>query len=253
MHDAPAPRQLPALRPSDQSTLRTSDPQIGELYRFMAEAELRFATLRMRIVDQRQTTNGDETETFDVWLRHPAQAKVVTTRGAETERDFEVWITDGEHVHVYEARMNTTSLRPQPVLPVGATDERLPAFARLYVPVTPLPPESLADTFIHPNGFCRNVLATGVTSQTGTQLLAGGREAILLRCDHPRTNHVLTDRPDHWLEVGVDRQTGLILLLAEHVGGQLTRQAEAVSVGLDEPIPDAAFQLHVSSDTQVLY
>jgi hypothetical protein len=76
---------------------------------------------------------------------------------------------------------------------------------------------------------------------------------LLLRSDHPRTSHVLTDRPDHWLEVGVDRQTGLILLLAEHVGDQMTRHAEAVSVGIDEPIGDEAFRLHISNDTRVLY
>jgi hypothetical protein len=253
MHDVPAPVRTAPRRPPQQVSLASAAPSLEELYRFAAEAELRFATLRMRIVDRRTTTHGAETETYDVWLRHPARAKVVTSRGAEADRDFEVWITNGENVRTYDARMNTTSIRRQPALPVGAIDASLPAFARLYVPVTPLPPESLADTFVHPNGFCRNVLATGVTRQMGTQVLADGREAILLRCDHPRTNHVLTDRPDHWLEVGVDRQTGLILLLAEHVGDQLTRHARATSLSLDEPIPDAAFELHVSSDTQALY
>ena len=44
---------------------RTSDPELHDLFRFMAEAELRFETLRMRIVDRRTTTHGDETETHD--------------------------------------------------------------------------------------------------------------------------------------------------------------------------------------------
>ena len=143
--------------------------------------------------------------------------------------------------------------RRLPNLPVGAADASLPSFARLYVPVTPLPPETLAETFIHPHGFCRNVLATGQTRRLGTAVLLGGREAIVLRCDHPRTSHVLTDRPDHWLEVAVDYQTGLILLLAEHIGGRITRHGEVVSLGLDEPITDDAFRLHLSADTLRLY
>jgi hypothetical protein len=83
--------------------------------------------------------------------------------------------------------------------------------------------------------------------------MANGREAILLRCDHPRTSHVLTDRPDHWLEIGVDLQTGLIVLLAEHVGDQMTRHAEATMVNLDERIADEAFTIHLSADTRRIY
>ena len=105
------------------------------------------------------------------------------------------------------------------------------------MPQTALPAETVADTFVHPNGFCRNVLRTGVVYRRGTASLAGGRETILLRCDHPRTSHLLLDRPDHWLEVGVDAQTGMILLLAEHVGDRITRHAEATSVRLDEVDP----------------
>ena len=106
---------------------------------------------------------------------------------------------------------------------------------------------------MHPNGLCRNVLSSGVVSRRGTAALAGGRETTLLRSDHPRVSTVLLDRPDHWLEVGVDDQTGMLLLLAEHVGDNMTRHAEAVSVRLDEPIPDAAFVLHVSADTRTIY
>jgi hypothetical protein len=94
---------------------------------------------------------------------------------------------------------------------------------------------------------------TGVIYRRGTALMANGREAILLRCNHPRTSHVLTDRPDHWLEVGVDVQTGMIVLLAEHVGDQMTRHAELTTLSLDERITDEAFQLHLSSDTRRIY
>lgn len=253
MHEAPVATQLPAPRAPDQPTLTTSEPEIPELFRFMTEAELRVETLRMRIVDRRTTTHGDEVETHEVWLRHPGFVKVISTRGNTLDRDYDVWISNGETVQTYDARANLATKRRLPIRPVGADDPELPAYARIYTPVSTLPAETLADTFIHPNGFCRNVLATGVITRRGTQELATGREAILLRCDHPRTSHVLTDRPDHWLEVGVDLQTGMIVLLAEHVGELLTRHAEATMIAIDEPLTDDNFRLHVSSDTRRLY
>ena len=235
------------------ATLPTREPDLVALYRFMAEAELRFETLRMRIADRRFGTTGETVETSEMWLRHPGLAKVVQTRGAPTERDFDVWVTDGESVQTFVAANNLATHRRVPPRPVGTDDPALPEFARLYVPVTPLPAETLADTFVHPHGFCRNVLATGVTRRRGTAVLLGDREAIILRCDHPRVSHVLTDRPDHWLEVAVDYQTGLILLLAEHVGGRMTRHGEVTSLSLDESIGDEAFRIHASADTRTLY
>lgn len=253
MHDLPAPARTAQLRSPGLVTLTGDEPAPGELFRFMEQAELRFETLRMRIVDEKTTTHGLERETYEVWLRHPGWAKVVTTRGEPRERDFEVWTSDGETVRTYDARAALSTVRRIMNVPFGATDASLPAHARIYLPVTPLPMESLPETFVHPRGLCRNVLSTGAVRIVGTAELAGGREAIVLRSDHPRTSHVLTDRPDHWLEVGVDRQTGVILLLAEHVGGRITRHAQAVWVSLDEAIGDEAFTIHVSSDTRVLY
>lgn len=254
MHDAPSATSLPALRPAEQPALSAAtQPELAELFAFMAEAELRFDSLRMRIVDKRTTTNGDEVETHDIWLRHPGHAKVVSNRGDPNERDYDVWAADGDKVHTYDAKGNITTERRLPVRPVGADSADLPPWSRIYLPVTTLPPESLADTFVHPRGFCHNVLMTGPVYRRGTQQMANGREAILLRCDHPRTSHVLTDRPDHWLEVGIDLQTGMVVLLAEHIGETMTRHAEAVSVSLDERIPDEAFTLHVSADTRRIF
>ena len=48
----------------------------------------------------------------------------------------------------------------------------------------------------------------------------------------PRSTYVLTDRPDRWLEIGVDRQTGFIVLLVEHIGDVVTRHAQVISLGL---------------------
>lgn len=244
----------PAPHPSPlYTTLPSKAPTLDELFRFMSEAELRFDSLRLRIEDRRVTTHGEELETHEVWLRHPGQAKVTSTRGAQLDRDFDVWLRDGDQVRTYDRATNTATVRRRPVHPAGATRADLPSFARVYEPLTQLPPESLADTFVHPHGFCRNVLVTGVITTRGTAALPNGREVLLVRSAHPRTTQVLTDRPDHWLEIAVDTQTGLILLLAEHVGGQMTRRAEVTAIGVDDPIPDSAFKLHLSSDVRVLY
>jgi hypothetical protein len=256
MHDSSAqPRALQAgpLAAPESPTLPEATPPIGELFDFMAQAELRFETLRMRIVDRQVTTHGDEVVTHEIWLRHPGTVKVISTRGASSEGDYDVWVSDGETVRTYNAAGHTMTTRAARLGPVGAQDPSLPRHARVYGVQTALPAESLADTFVHPNGFCRNVLATGPISYRGSAALANGREAILLRCDHPRVSHVLLDRPDHWIELGVDAQTGMILLLAEHVGDSITRHAEVVDVRLDENIPDSAFALHVSADTRRIY
>lgn len=253
MHDTEAPPANALLRPPTHATLYGTSPSTSELFRFMAEAELRFNSLRMRIVDRRINTAGEQVETTEVWLRHPGRAKVVQTRGNAAQRDYDVWVGDGETVQTYTGHNHLVTRRSVQPRPVGAANDALPGHARIYVPVTPLPPETLAETFIHPHGFCSNVLATGAVRELGTAALVNAREALVLRCDHPRVSHVLTDRPDHWLEVAVDRQTGMILLLAEHVGGRITRHGEVVALALDEPLTDDLFTVHVSSDATLLY
>jgi hypothetical protein len=245
-------RALTTVRAPEFPTLPDETPALNELFDFMAEAELRFQSLRMRIVDRQNTTHGEEVVTHDIWLRHSGFAKIVSTRGESTEGDYDTWLSDGEAVRTYSALGKLATRRRVPQLPVGVLDPELPRYARVYQPQTYLQAETVADTFVHPHGFCRNVLATGVVTRRGTAAIAG-REAILLRCDHPRTSHVLLDRPDHWLEVGVDAQTGMLLLLAEHVGDRITRHAQAANVSLDETIPDSAFTIHISSDTRTIY
>lgn len=246
-------RALTTPRAPELATLPDETPELRDLFEFMAEAELRFESLRMRIVDRQNTTHGEEMVTHEVWLRHTGFAKLVSRRGGATEGDYDVWVTDGESVRTFNALGKLATRRRVPQPPVGSLDPDLPSWARVYKPQTPLQAETVADTFVHPHGFCRNVLATGVVTRRGTASLAGGRETILLRCDHPRTSHLLNDRPDHWLEVGVDAQTGMLLLLAEHVGAQITRHTEAIDVSLDETIPDSAFAIHASADTRTIY
>ncbi len=96
--------------------------------------------------------------------------------------------------------------------------------------------ETLPDTFVHPAGYCQNVLATGRTWISGTDIVAG-REAIVVECDHPRAIEMAADRPDFHIQIVVDRADGVILRLTETIGGDVTRQAEVVTFEPNAAIP----------------
>lgn len=244
-------QERPAL--PTRVALEGAAPSLEDLFGFMAEAELRVGSLRLRIVERTITARGETEVTFDVLLRADGHARVTRRRSGDLlGRDYDVWSTDGATVTTYDARSERASVRPMPVPPVGVTARDLPRFARVYQPRTRLPAESLADTFIHPHGYIRNVLLTGVVTTTGSTLLAG-RETFLLRLDQPRSTYLLTDRPDRWVELGVDRQTGFITLLVEHIGDTVTRHAEVTSLEVDPAIPDEAFTVHLPGDVRRIY
>ena len=249
------PATIGAALPLPAPTAPGADlPAIVELFGFMRDAERRFETLRMQIVDRTVAAGADGDIFIDVWLRHPGQAKIVTgVTGGAVRAGFDTWLSDGVTVRRYDARARVIRSRPLAGPPGGADGPDLPAFARVYRPRTPLPAGSLAETFVHPHGFCRNVLSTGALRFDGVRELAGGREAVVIRCDHPRTTKVLTDRPDHRLDIAVDRVTGAILQLVERVGDRVTRDAEALAFEPDAPVSDADFELHVSAGVRRLY
>ena len=112
--------------------------------------------------------------------------------------------------------------------------------------------ETLPETFVHPAGYCQNILATGRCTVTGTDIVSG-REAILLECDHPRTTEVASDRPDFHISIAVDRDTGVILRLVESIGGIETRHAEVVELQPDVPLPPSAFAFVFPTGTTMLY
>jgi hypothetical protein len=245
---APAVYRAPRL-----VALPSDAPSLGELFGFMADAELRVQSLRMRIQDLRITARGEDPLWIDIALRHPGHARVVTRRSEDAlGRDYDMWITDGELVRTFDAQANAASVRPLKRGVVGAESPDLPGFARLTRSLTLLPADSLAETFVHPYHYARNVLATGVMSLVGVSTIAN-REALIIRSDHPRSTLVLTDRPDRWIEVGVDRQTGFLLLLAEHIGDHVARHAEVSLLDIDPTIGDDVFTLHLSSDVRMLY
>jgi hypothetical protein len=244
----------PAYRSPTLVALDEDAPRLEDLFTFMADAELRLETLRMRVEERVATAAGEELSTIELVLRHPGRARIMTRRGSDPlGREYRVWASDGQVVTTYDATDERASIRPVRAPLVGADDPGKPRFARVYVPRTALPLNSVMETLIHPHGLIRNVLLTGPVALVGTTHLAGGRETLVVRADHPRSSHVLTDRPDRWLEVGVDRRTGFITLLAEHVGDRVTRHAQAVSLEVDGFIPDEAFVVHLPTDVRMIY
>jgi hypothetical protein len=245
--------QVPAAQSASRITLADDAPSIEDLFSFAREAELRVRTLRMSIQERLVTARGAETISHEIQLKHPGHARVTTRRGAdETSGDYAIWLSDGETATNYRAADKVTSTRrlPQPV--AGSDGPDVPSFARQYQPLTRLPAGSLADTFIHPHGLFRSVLVTGPLAVVGVRPVAG-REAVVVRADHPRSAMVLVDRPDRSIEVGIARDSGFVVLLSERIGDQVTRHAEVTTLELDPTLFDSAFELRLPADVRKLY
>jgi hypothetical protein len=228
-------------------------PSLAELFTFARDAELRFETLRLQIEDRVQGATGERRTLIDVALRHPGSVRVTTTdpdRG--TRGNHSVWISDGETVRTFSGRSRVGTDRPVRRGIRGLESPDLPGTASVYIPLTELPRETLPETFVHPAGFCQNVLATGDCVVAGTAE-QNGREVIVVDCHHPRAVQVSADRPDHQLQVWFDRETGVISRLIESIAGQVTRDAVATVLNPDAALPSAAFSFTFPSDARMLF
>src|SRR4029077_17246561 len=76
---AALPVPVDGRRVPEVAALPAGLPSVTDLFDFMRDAETRFATLRMLTVDGTWTARGEEATTVDVLLRHPGDAKVVTS------------------------------------------------------------------------------------------------------------------------------------------------------------------------------
>jgi len=231
----------------------TGLPTPGLLFDFMRDAERRFETLRMRIEERTATAAGELLVEMEVYLRHPNEARVTTTEpvGGPTG-NYEIWLSDGRTVRTYSARHRLATERPVRPVVRGTNGPDLPGFSRIYRPVTPLPTETLPELFVHPAGYCQNVLATGRCDILGTADVSG-REAIVVRCAHPRSVERVADRPDFAVELAVDRDTGCILRLTELVAGAVTRDAIAAVFEPDGTLPPSAFAFSVPEGTTRIF
>jgi outer membrane lipoprotein-sorting protein len=228
-------------------------PSLAQLFTFARDAELRFEQLRMSIEERTFGARGEQRTLIDVLVRHPGEVRVTTSEPARgTRGNYDVWLSDGEIVRTYSGITKVGTERPARRSVRGLDSRGLPGSATVYVPITELPMETLPQTFIHPAGFCQNVLSSGDCRIAGTAD-QNGREAIIVDCDHPRTVEVSADRPDHELQVWFDRETGIISRLVETIAGQVTRDAIVTVLEPNAPLPPNAFVFRFPSDARMLY
>ena len=228
-------------------------PTLAELFTFARDAELRFETLRLQIEDRTVGSHGERRTLIDVLLRHPGEARVTTSVPARATRgNYAVWLSDGERVRTFSGTTKVGTDRPVRRRVRGLADGDLPGTSTVYDPLTDLPMETLPETFVHPAGFCQNVLSTGDCRIAGTAD-QGGREAIIVDCFHPRTVEVSADRPDHQLQVWFDRETGVISRLIETMAGQVTRDAVVTVLEPNTALPPNAFAFSFPSDARMLF
>jgi outer membrane lipoprotein-sorting protein len=250
---AALPVPVDGERRAELVALPSDLPTVQELFTFMRDAELRFETLRMRIEERTFTARGEQLVVMEVALRHPGDARVTTSEPERgTAGNYEIWISDGETVRTYSAPNKLGTERPVRHTVRGVNEPEFPGMSHVYYPVTPLPMETLADTFIHPAGYCQNVLGTGRCWISGTDEI-GGREVILVECDHPRTIEVVADRPDFHIQIAVDRADGVILRLVETIGGDVTRDAEVVAYTPNATLQPSTFRFEFPTGTTKLF
>jgi hypothetical protein len=252
-HASTAPVAADGRRVPEIAQLAAGVPDLATSFAFARDAELRFARLRLRLEERVGIARGETLRIHEVLIRHPGRARVTTIRpDRPSPTNHDIWLGDGETVRIYRSGHRLATTRPARPAPVGLGHRDLPGTARPYVPITALPANSLPETFVHPGGYCQNVLATGACRVSGTGLVAE-REAIFVTTDHPRTVEMAGDRPDHRIEIAIDRETGVLLLLIESFGEVVTRHVEAVELSPDAAIPDAAFSVAIPSDASMIY
>jgi outer membrane lipoprotein-sorting protein len=247
---------LPAIsgdRSPQVAALEPGLPGLAELFTFMRDAELRFETLKMRIEERVFGARGEQLVVMDVSLRRPGHARVVTSEpGKGAVAPSEVWLSDGDVVRTYSTGHRLATQRPVRNRPRGLDRKDFPGSAKVYEPATALPMETLAELFVHPAGYCQNVLATGRCWVSGTDRVAG-REVIVVECDHPRAVEATVDRPDYHVQIAVDRLDGVISRLVESVGDEVTWVAEAVYLEPDAALPATTFEFEFPEGTTLLY
>lgn len=232
--------------------LGTELPTVAELFEFMRDAELRFETLRMRLEERTEGVRGSHVVAMDVSIQHPGHARVTTTEpGGGIAGNFETWVGDGETIQTYSGIHQLGTSRPVRNRPRGL-DREFPGSARVYEPITPLPLETLPELFVHPAGYCQNVLSTGRTWISGTDIVAG-REAIVLECDHPRAVEHVADRPDFHIQLAVDRAEGIITRLTETIGDTATREAIVTSLEPNAILAPGVFDFTFPDGTTMLF
>ena len=171
-------RRFPAV-----AALGPGEPTVQALFDFMRDAELRFATLRMRILERVISTRGEDTTQIDVMLRHPGHARVTTSRpGEELGGTYEIWISDGDIVRTYAAQHKLGTQRPIRNRPRGLDDKDFPGKPGMDAPAKAEGPGQSHPLDVPPELRCGVVRGTVVKADPKGRLVLKtheGEEAFM--------------------------------------------------------------------------
>ena len=146
--------------------------------------------------------------TSELLLRHPGDARVTTSEpGRGTARQLRALdLRRRGRPDVQRAAQAGHASGRSRDRGVAAWTRAFPGRSRVYEPLTPLPMETLPETFVHPPATARTCSRRATAGSAGLDEVAG-REAIVVECDHPRTIEMAADRPDFRIRLAVDRRT----------------------------------------------
>ena len=162
-------------------------PTVAELFTFMRDAERRFETLRMRIEERTFGARGEQLVDDGHRAPAPGPRPRRDDRAAPSAPPAATSCGSPTATSSARSRRRTSSARAGPCATGRGASTRAstPAGRRSTSRSRRCPMETLAELFVHPAGYCQNVLATGECWISGTDRVAG-REAIVVECAHPR-------------------------------------------------------------------
>ena len=252
MASTPAPWDRASLTPVAADGRRVPEivqlgpgvPDLATLFAFARDAELRFATLRLRLEERAWISGGETLRVHEVLVRHPGAARVTVVRpDRPATTNHEIWLSDGEAVRIYRGWHRLATERPGPR---GGPSASPPATCRARRgPIrrsrpcrrTPLRRRLRPSRRLLPERAWRRATCR----VTGTGIVAG-REAIFVTSRTTRGRSSWPgDRPDHRSGSRSTGSTGLLSLLVEWFGDTVTRRVEATELTPDAVIPDSAF------------
>ena len=188
----------------------------------------------------------------------PGDARVTTTephRG--TAGNYELWLSDGEMVRTYSAPHKLGTNRPVRHT-IRGLDRRTPATSRarrcVYEPLTPLPMETLPDTFVHPGRLlperARDRPLLDLRDGDG-QRAAGDRRRVRPPADdRGRRGPAGLPRPDRRGPSRRRRSSDSM----ESIGGEVTRRADGrrIRPGRADPAGRVRVRVPVRHDDALL-
>ena len=221
-------------------------PSVAELFTFMRDAELRFATLRMRIVDRSRDARGDEA------TNARGQPSPSRPRQGHDERGRR---GDRRRLrHLDLRRRPRPDLRGRPQARHAAADPQPPARSRRPGPSrvrqglraghSPADRDA-ARTRSSTPAACARTSSRRVDARSPARSWPSGARRSRSSASIPVRPRSPRDRPDYRLYLTIDRATGVILRLIETIGGTTTRDAEVMVLDPDAALPPIGIRVRL--------